>query len=275
MWFDNLAIGSSEHIRHFNLLKITATIITFNEAKNIRAACESLRWADEIVVVDSESSDQTCEIARECGARVIVRAWQGFAAQKQFAADAAVHDWIFSLDADERVSPQLLDSIEDLRATSVNRADGYRIARRSFYMNRWIRGGGWYPDFQLRLYNRRRGQWQGAHVHESVKMEKSARIGNLQGDMLHYSFADANEHARMIVERYAPLGARQMFEDGRRTNAFEVALAGTFAFTRSYFFKGGFRDGFAGFCIARFAAHHAFLKHLLLWEMQQQSKDVN
>ncbi|MBA2340044.1 MAG: glycosyltransferase family 2 protein, partial [Pyrinomonadaceae bacterium] len=168
-------------------MKITATIITFNEAKNIRAACESVAWADEIVVVDSESSDETCEIARDCGARVIARAWPGFAAQKQFAADAATHDWIFSLDADERVSPQLLNSIESLRAKNLSSADGYRIARRTFYMNRWIRGGGWYPDHQLRLYDRRRGRWQGAHVHESVKIETNARIEKLQGDILHYS----------------------------------------------------------------------------------------
>ncbi len=260
------------HTKHDNRLKITATIITFNEAKNIRAACESVRWADETIVIDSESIDGTYEIASACGARVISREWPGFAAQKQFAAEAATHDFIFSLDADERVSPELLNAIERLRAEESFPADGFRIARRTFYMNRWIRGGGWYPDFQLRLYDRRRGRWQGAHVHESVRMDAGARVEKLQGDILHYSFADASEHARMIAGRYAPLGARQMFEQGRRTSKLEIALAGAFAFTRSYFLKGGFRDGFAGFCIARFAAHHAFLKHLLLWEMQQREK---
>ncbi len=125
-------------------MKTTATIITFNEAEHIRAACESVSWADEILVVDSESTDATREIAAECGARVICRKWPGFAAQKQFAAASARHDWIFSLDADERVSPELRASIEDLLYTKdVQLADGYRIARRSFYMNRWIRGGGW------------------------------------------------------------------------------------------------------------------------------------
>ncbi|HYG81254.1 MAG TPA: glycosyltransferase family 2 protein, partial [Pyrinomonadaceae bacterium] len=120
-------------------MKISATIITFNEASNIREAIESVAWANEVLVVDSESTDATREIAEECGARVIRRAWPGFAAQKQFAADEARHDWIFSLDADERVSEELRHSIEDLLYTEETRlADGYRVARRSFYMDRWI-----------------------------------------------------------------------------------------------------------------------------------------
>jgi len=250
-------------------MKLTATIITFNEAENIRAACESVSWADEILVVDSESTDSTREIAEECGARVICRAWPGFAQQKQFAADEARHDWVFSLDADECVSEVLRHSIEDLLyAKDPELAGGYRIARRSFYMGRWIRGGGWYPDYQLRLYDRRRGRWEGAHIHESVKMDNDARVETLKGDLLHYSVRDAAHHHRMIGERYAPLGARQMFESGRRTSPLRIAAAGPAAFTRSYLLKGGFRDGLAGFAIARFAAHHAFLKHLMLWGIQ-------
>ena len=250
-------------------MKITATIITFNEAANIRAAIESVAWANEILVVDSDSADGTRELAAECGARVISRPWPGFAAQKQFAADEASHDWIFSLDADERVSEELRHSIEDLLYTEeVKVADGYRVARRSFYMGRWIRGGGWYPDYQLRLYRKARGRWRGAHVHESVKMDEGARTETLAGDLLHYSVRDAAHHHRMIGERYAPLAARQMFEGGRRTSRLRVATAGPAAFIRSYLLKGGFRDGLAGYAIARFAAHHAFLKHLMLWEMQ-------
>ncbi|HYO63977.1 MAG TPA: glycosyltransferase family 2 protein [Pyrinomonadaceae bacterium] len=251
-------------------MKITATIITFNEAENIRGACESVAWADEVLVVDSESRDATREIAEECGARVVTRAWPGFAAQKQFAAESARHDWLFSLDADERVSPELRASVADLlRADGARLADGYRVARRSFYMGRWIRGGGWYPDYQLRFYNRARGRWRGAYVHESVKMDEGARVSTLAGDLLHYSVRDASHHHRMIGERYAPLSARQMFEQGRRTNALRLALAAPSAFARSYILKGGFRDGLAGLSIAHFAAHHAFLKHLLLWEMQK------
>jgi glycosyltransferase involved in cell wall biosynthesis len=255
-------------------LKISAVIITFNEAEHIRAACESVSWADETLVVDSHSTDQTRELARECGARVAERDWPGFTRQKQFAAEAASNDWVFSLDADERVSDELRASIEALRAASPETlAAGYRVARRSFYMGRWIRGGGWYPDHQLRLFDRRRGRWQGAHVHESVKMEEGARVSTLAGDLLHYSVRDASHHHRMIGERYAPLAARQMFEAGRRTSPLRIAAAAPSAFVRSLLLKGGFRDGLAGLAIASFAAHHAFLKHMLLWEMQHEEKN--
>ncbi|MBV9958223.1 MAG: glycosyltransferase family 2 protein, partial [Acidobacteria bacterium] len=156
-------------------MKITATIITFNEAEHIRAACESVSWADEILVVDSESTDATRSIAEECGARVIERAWPGFAAQKQFAAEEATHDWVMSLDADERVTDELREAILGLKQRDEGSlADGYRIARRSFYMGRWIRGGGWYPDHQLRFYRKARGRWEGAFIHESVKMQEGA-----------------------------------------------------------------------------------------------------
>ena len=256
-------------------MKITATIITFNEAGNIRAACESVAWADEILVVDSESTDATREIAARCGARVISRPWPGFAAQKQFAADSAAHDWVLSLDADERVSPELRAVLEDLLYTPADKlADGYRLSRRSFYMGRWIRGGGWYPDRQLRLYRRARGRWAGPHIHESVRMDEGARVETLAGDLLHYSVRDAAHHHRMIGERYAPLAARQMFEAGRRATPFKIATAAPSAFLRSFVLKGGWRDGLAGLCIARFAAHHAFLKHVLLWELQNGKPDA-
>lgn len=255
-------------------MKITATIITLNEAEHIRAACESVAWADEIVVVDSESSDATREIAADCGARVVVQQWLGFAAQKQLAAELAAHEWVFSLDADERVSDELRASIEDLLYTpDAVLADGYRIARRARYMNRWIKGGGWYPDWQLRLYRKSRGAWAGAHIHESVKMQEGARVETLRGDLLHYTVRDVGEHHRMIGERYAPLAARKMFEQGRRTTPFKVATVGGATFVRNFVLKGGWRDGLAGYSIARFAAHHAFLKYLMLWELQTRADE--
>lgn len=251
-------------------MNISATIITLNEAANIRDACDSLAWADEIIVIDSGSADQTREIAAACGARVINNDWPGFAAQKQFAAEQAAHDWIFSLDADERVSAELKAAIAELRKRAeTERVDGYRIARRSYYQGRWIRGGGWYPDWQLRLYRKSRGHWEPRHIHESVKMDPGARVEKLGGDILHYSVRDSAHHHRMIGERYAPLAARQMFEEGRRTSSLKIATAAPAAFVRSYFLKGGFRDGLAGISIASFAAHHAFLKHLMLWEKQK------
>jgi len=246
-------------------MKISATIITFNEESNIKAACESVAWADEVVVVDSNSTDRTRELAEACGARVITNAWPGFGAQKQFAVDQATHEWIFSLDADERVSNELRNSIQSLKEL----ADGYEVSRRTYYQGRWIRGGGWYPDRQLRLFKKSRGRWKQRHIHESVTMDPGARVERLQGDLLHYTSEGAAHHHRMIGERYAPLAALQMFEEGRRTSVFGVASAGPAAFVRSLILKGGLRDGFAGFTIASFAAHHAFLKHLMLWEKQR------
>lgn len=253
-------------------VKISACIISFNEAKNIAEAIKSVAWADEVLVVDSESSDATREIAESHGARVLIKKWEGFSKQKQFAVDNAAYDWIFSLDADERVSDTLQREIERLKtAPEINLADGYKIPRLSFYMHRPIRHGGWYPDWQLRFFNRRKGKWKDVLIHESIQMTEAAKIGKLTGDIHHYSVEDAAHHHRMIGSRYAPLAARQMYERGKKASVFKVATVGATTFLQNYIIKAGFLDGFAGFCIARFAAHHAFLKYLLLWEMQQNS----
>jgi glycosyltransferase involved in cell wall biosynthesis len=252
-------------------VKISAVIITFNEEKNIEAAIRSVDWADEVLLVDSESTDRTRDIAESLGARVIVNAWPGFSAQKQFAVDQAGNDWIFSLDADERVSDTLKNEILALTESDVI-ADGYRIPRLSYYMGKAIRHGGWYPDSQLRLFDRRKGRWKDVIVHESVAMADGARVDQLDSDIIHYSVENAQHHAKMISERYAPLAARQMFETGRTTSPVKIAFAGFIAFIQTYFLKLGFLDGFPGFCIAYFAAHHAFMKHLMLWEMQNEKK---
>jgi glycosyltransferase involved in cell wall biosynthesis len=254
-------------------VKISACIITFNEEKNIADAIKSIDWADEILVVDSKSTDTTRQIAESLGGKVLIKQWQGFSAQKQFAVDNASYDWIFSLDADERVSSKLKEQILNLKGQSTNNlADGYRIPRLSFYMKRWIRHGGWYPDWQLRFFNRHKGEWKDVLIHESIEMQPDAKIKKLNGDILHYSAEDASHHHRMIGERYAPLAAEQMFQNGRRTSRAKIVTAGLSAFLLTYVLKAGFLDGFPGFCIARFAAHHAFLKHLLLWEMMLERK---
>jgi glycosyltransferase involved in cell wall biosynthesis len=249
-------------------VNISAVIITYNEEKNILAALESVSWANEIVIIDSNSTDRTVQIATDQGAKVIVRDWPGFSDQKQFGVDAAAHNWIFSLDADERVSPRLKEEIDTLR-TSNPKAVGYRIPRLSSYMGRWIHHSGWYPDRQLRLFDRRKGRWNGRQIHESVEMNTDSKVGELSFDIHHFGVENAAEHHKMIGERYAPLGARHMFDNGKTTSPLRVAAAGPLAFLRSYVVRLGFLDGFPGFCIARFAAYHAYLKHLLLFEMQQ------
>ena len=252
-------------------MKVSACIIACNERKNIRRAIESVLWADEILVVDSESTDETREIAAQAGARVIVQEWLGFAKQKQFAADSARHDWILSLDADEEISSALRSEICELQNFPEDKlAGGYKIPRLAFYMNRAIRHGGWYPDWQLRLFNRKRGGWKNVLIHESVQVNDGIKIEKLKNDIFHYSFENAAQHSRMITERYAPLAARQMFDGGRQTSRLKISTAGLTTFFQTYFLKLGFLDGLPGFCIARFAAQHAFLKHLLLWELQNK-----
>ena len=255
-------------------MKISAVIITFNEENNVGDAIESVSWADEVIVVDSESSDRTREIAEAAGAKVITRKWEGFAPQKQFAAGRAENDWIFSLDADERVSSELREEILALKAEKTT-SDGYKVPRLSIYMNQSIRHGGWYPDWQLRLFDRRKGRWKDVLIHESFKMDDGSLTGKLAGDIFHYSVEDAAHHHRMIGERYAPLAARQMFDDGHRTSRLKILLAGPAAFVRTYLLKAGFLDGLPGFVIAKFAAHHAFLKHVLLLQLQNDEPAQN
>ncbi|HET9703387.1 MAG TPA: glycosyltransferase family 2 protein, partial [Vicinamibacterales bacterium] len=165
-------------------MPVTATVITFNEAANIRAALESLSWADEIIVVDSQSTDGTPDLARQFTQKVIVRPWPGYSAQKNFAAGEATHDWIFSLDADERVTPDLAREIAGVLGAP--RAAGYRVPRVTFHLGRWIRSTDWYPDYQLRLYDRRRARWAGQHVHESVQAD--GPVSDLRGELLHYAY---------------------------------------------------------------------------------------
>lgn len=249
-------------------VKISAVIIAFNEEVKIADAIRSVDWADEVLIVDSESTDSTREIAAGLGARVIIQPWLGFSGQKQFAADAAQNDWILSLDADERISGDLKTEIISLMKDRDVTASGFRIPRLSFYMGRPIRHSGWYPDRQLRLFDRRAARWNERLVHESVEIEAGARVKTLNGEIYHYSIDGPLHHYRMIGERYAPLAADQMFGSGVRASKLRVAVAGPGAFIRSYILKTGFLDGFPGFCIAGFAAFHAFLKHLLLWQKE-------
>jgi hypothetical protein len=254
-------------------VRISAVIIAFNEEAKIADAIRSVEWADEVLVVDSESTDRTREIASGLGARVVVEKWRGFAAQKQFAADAATNDMIVSIDADERVTPRLRAEIIAVR-DSGNAADGYRLPRLSTYMGREIRHGGWYPDWQLRFFDRRKARWKMVAIHESVELAEGARSGQLKGDLLHFSVDSVADHAAMIQERYAPFGARSMFEKGRRTSMVQIAFTPPLTFLANYILQAGFLDGLPGICIAYFAAYNVFLKHVLLLEMQNSNKSV-
>ena len=243
-------------------MPVTATVITFNEAANIRAALESLSWADEIVVVDSQSTDGTPDLARQFTHKVIVRPWPGYSAQKNFAAGEATHDWIFSLDADERVTPELAAEIAGVLGEP--RAVGYRVPRVTFHLGRWIRSTDWYPDYQLRLYDRRRARWAGSYVHESVQADGA--VSDLRGELLHYAYRDLAHHFQ-TMDRYTTLAARQMFEEGRRAGWVDLAVHPPAAFLRNYVLRGGFRDGVPGLIVSAMNARYVGLKFAKLWEL--------
>jgi len=237
--------------------KLTVTVITRNESANLDAALASVAWADEILVVDSESTDDTTAIARRYTARVETRSWPGYSAQKNYAASRASHDWILSLDADERVTPALAAEIRALLATEPPRR-GYRAPRISHYLGRWIRGTDWYPDYQLRLYDRRAAAWNGRRVHESVRLE-TGEPGFLTHDLQHYPYRDISHHLATI-DRYTTLAAEQMAADGKRPSIVGIALHPPFAFLRNYILRGGFKNGSAGFVVSVLNSYYVFLK---------------
>jgi glycosyltransferase involved in cell wall biosynthesis len=249
-------------------MKITATVITFNEEHNIAKALESLSsFADEILVVDSESTDKTVEIARRFTDRVFIRPWPGYSAQKNFAADQALNDWIFSLDADERVSPELAAALQGVSEDKAPEPAAFEMSRLTYYLGRWIKHSGWHPDYKVRLYDRRRAVWEGDYVHETLKTD--GRVERLCGDILHYTVRDASEHHRRM-DRYTTLAAQQLFTQGERASLGSMLFFPTGVFISSYVFKLGFLDGLPGLAIARFAAHYEFLKRLKVWELSRR-----
>ena len=246
-------------------MKLTVTVITRNEAANIEGALESVKWADEIVVVDSHSADKTVEIARRHASRIEVHDWKGYSAQRNYAAAIASHDWILALDADERVPPELAQEIQAIMRGGPA-PGGYRMPRISFYLGRWIRGTDWYPDYQLRLYNRRAGQFNGKRVHESVELSQG-KAGTLRHNLQHYPYRDISDHV-ISIDHYTTLAAEEWFANGRRTNALDVMLHPPAAFLRNYVLRGGFRDGIPGFLVSVLNSYYVFLKILKLWELQ-------
>lgn len=243
--------------------RLSACIITFNEADRIAACLDAIAFCDEIIVVDSFSTDATREIAAARGARVIERDWPGFRAQKQFALEACTHDWVLNLDADEIVSPTLRDEIEALRARHFEGPTaGYSMPRCTEYFGRMIRRGAWYPDRKLRLVDRRRARWAGREIHE--KMQADGPVAKLSGDLLHYSYRDlADQIARL--ERYAELMARAMFAEGKRARWWHLVLSPAWRGFRDLVLKRGLLDGWRGFAIATIEMNYVRQKFLKLW----------
>ena len=238
-------------------MKITATIITLNEERNIARAVESLRCCDEILILDSGSVDRTVELAEKLGTRVIEAGWRGFAGQKNWAAEQAAHDWILSLDADEAVSEALEAEIWNLKKNGPQQ-DAYTMPRLARYLGRWILHCGWYPDRKIRLYDRRKAKWMGDFVHESVHV--NGRVGHLDGNILHFTCDSLSEHMKTL-ERYTTLAAQELAAGKQPIGWGRLILDPPWTFLRTYFLQLGFMDGTEGLIIAYMAAFYTFLKY--------------
>lgn len=247
-------------------MPISACIITFNEADRIGDCLASLAFCDEVVVVDSQSTDATAALAATAGARVLQRPFDGFRSQKQFAVEQAAHDWVLCLDADERVSDALRASIEQARAGGFASAAGYRFARLSDYFGKFLRHGNAYPDRVLRLFDRRRGGWRGKReVHEAASVDGA--VATLAGDLIHYPYRSL-EQQLLKTQRYARMMAEHDFARGKRATLGKLILSPAWRFWRGYLFRGGFLDGWHGLVYAYVRANYVRQKTIMLWLLQ-------
>jgi glycosyltransferase involved in cell wall biosynthesis len=250
-------------------MKITAIIITLNEERKLAGCLESLAGiADEIVIVDSGSTDTTESIARRFTDRFYFNKWPGYAGQKNLAAEKASSDWVLSLDADERLSQQLKQSLAEIKTINAS-VSAYSFPRKTFYLGRWIEHSGWYPDRKTRLYHRRKARWGGDFVHESLLVDGDTQ--GLKGDLLHYSIDSVFDHAK-TANRYTDLAATELAAKNRKTRFVDLLFLPPITFLKSYILQQGFRDGLQGLSIASFASFYVFLKYMKLWERQNVSE---
>ena len=252
-------------------VNISALVITFNEQNNIERCLNSLEGvADEIVVIDSYSTDRTAEICRDHGVGFIQHRFEGHIEQKNHALSHASNDCVLSIDADEALSATLRQSILSVKNNWAD--DGYCFNRLTNYCGRWIRHCGWYPDRKLRLWDRRKGRWGGVNPHDHVVMEKNCRVGHLRGDLLHYSYPSIKDHVSQI-NSFSGIAARAAFQGGRRSNILlDICLNPTLTFFKKYLLKMGFLDGYEGFVISVGTAYGKFLKYVKLRELEKREK---
>lgn len=243
---------------------MSAVLITRNAEAQLDACLESLSFADEVIVVDGGSDDATCDIARKRGARVIPSEWRGFGPQKQFAVSRAANDWVLCVDADERVSPELAQSI--IEALESPSSSIYRIARRNRFMGRWLRHGEGYPDWSPRLFDRRMAGWSDDPVHEKVL--SVATPGTLRGDLLHESAEDLSDYWAK-QNRYTSLAAERLHASGHRASLPRLVLSPVVRFLKMYVFRLGFLDGVAGLVHITIGCANSFFKYAKLFELQR------
>lgn len=252
------------------MLKISAVIITYNEERNIGRCLDSLQGiADDIVVVDSFSTDRTAAIVKEKGFRLVEHSFEGHIEQKNWAISQAQYPHVLSLDADEALDETLRQSILAVKANWD--ADAYYLPRLTNYCGKWIRHGLWYPDLKLRLWDSRKGTWGGQNPHDTFLMEAGARIRKLEGHLLHYSFYSFDEHLAQI-KRFTDISSRAAFQKGKHSNWLKIIFAPSLKFLRAYFFRQGFLDGKEGWMIARWSAYATYLKYTKLRKIERHER---
>ena len=251
--------------------RLSVAVIAWNEEERLRACLESVAWADEILVVDAESTDKTVVLAREFTDRIWVRPWPGFAAQKNFALDQAGGDWVLSLDADERVTPALRERIVRLLAEG-GPAAGYRIPRQNVFWGAWVRHGGLYPDYQLRLFRRGAGRFADDAVHESARV--SGPVEQLSEPLLHHSYRSLEDFVQR-ANRYSTLAARDWLARGRPVGPLDLIFRPLGRFLSMYIMRLGFLDGWRGFVLAVLYADYVFLRMAKAWEARLSRNDTN
>lgn len=250
-------------------IPLSLVIITHNEEKNIERCLRSAQSiADEIVVVDSYSSDQTQAICERYQVRFTQHSFEGFMQQKNYAVAQATHPYILSLDADEVLSPALFASIEEVKKNWQH--DAYAMNRLNNYCGKWIRYCGWYPDTKVRLFDRRKASWGAGDIHEKIVLEGTASSAKLEGDLLHYSYTSISDHVQRM-NTYTDRMAKSAFQRGKRSNILKILGSPIFNFIKKYIFNLGFLDGYYGLIICIMAAYYSFLKYVKLYELQKSS----
>lgn len=245
-------------------VRLSAAVIAKNEEEKIGRCLASLSFADEIVVVDSGSTDRTIEIAEAAGAKVVHHEWEGHIQQKNFAIDQTTGEWVLSVDADEIVSPELRESI--LKAVENPDAEGYAVPRPVYYINRWIRHCGWYPDRKVRLFRRDKGRWGGENPHDKISLE--GRSGVLRGDLYHLSFDNISDHMKTI-NSFTDIAAAEGVARSKSAGWFSLLLRPPATFIKMYFLKLGFLDGAPGFIASALSAYHVFSKYVKIREKKK------
>jgi glycosyltransferase involved in cell wall biosynthesis len=253
-------------------MSISVAIVAMDEEANIGRTLASVRWADEIVLVDSGSKDRTCEIAREYGARVIVEPWRGYVAQKQYAIELCTKDWVLLLDADEEVSPELAGEIRNALA-SPNAASGYKLPRKNLFLGRWIRHGGFYPDPKLRLFKRGQGFVTGHDPHDRCELVAGVpkNIRQFQNALIHYTYPNLTLYLGHM-NRYSSLGAQLAVAKGHRRFSFsDIVLRPLATFIYNYFIRLGFLDGREGLLLHMYHAGYVSWKYSKAWELERDA----